>query len=287
MLVSKPKGFRARYEERAMYARRLQTDDSFQSSTVKMGQRHKIQSIDRGLHQAQKSLEDSLSGALQAADSEFGNILHEVEEISRILKSDNPDKQILKVAAHPAVWTAVKQALLDRELRYLALTDDLTCLYNRRGFFAAASQLLKLASRNSQRVLLLFCDVDNLKQINDTFGHHEGDLALMRTADAFEHTFRNSDVLGRLGGDEFAVLAVETSSQGYQVILRRIEQNLKEANAGESRYELSVSVGAAWFDPEHPISLGELMVEADKAMYEMKGGRKSSNQSCSSAGSSN
>src|ERR1700687_10715 len=80
----------------------------------------------------------------------------------------------------------------EKELRYLALTDDLTCLYNRRGFFAAASQLLKIAARNSQNHLLLFCDVDNLKMINDTYGHREGDLALVHTAEALERTFRGA-----------------------------------------------------------------------------------------------
>ena len=104
--------------------------------------------------------------------------LQEVDEISKLLKSDRPDTQTLRVAAHPAVWCAVKQALLDRELRYLALTDDLTCLYNRRGFFAAAVQQLKVASRKEQSLLLLYCDVDNLKKINDSYGHREGDLAL-------------------------------------------------------------------------------------------------------------
>ena len=90
---------------------------------------------------------------------------------------------------HPAVWSAVKQALLNRELRHLALTDEFTCLYNRRGFFAAAAQQLKLAARNSHSLLLLYCDVDNLKKINDSFGHQEGDLALIRTADALEKGF--------------------------------------------------------------------------------------------------
>jgi len=80
-------------------------------------------------------LAENLSSALQAADSEFGQILQEVDEISKLLKSAHPDTQTMRVATHPAVWGAVKQALLDRELRYLALTDDLTCLYNRRGFF--------------------------------------------------------------------------------------------------------------------------------------------------------
>ena len=98
----------------------------------------------------ENGLAENLSSALQAADSELGQILKEVEEISKLLKSDHPDTQTMRIATHPAVWGAVKQALLDRELRCLALTDDLTCLYNRRGFFAAAVQQLKLASRKEQ-----------------------------------------------------------------------------------------------------------------------------------------
>lgn len=218
----------------------------------------------------ENGLAESLSSALQAADSEFGQILQEVDEISRLLKSDHPDTQTMRVATHPAVWGAVKQALLDRELRYLALTDDLTCLFNRRGFFAAATQQLKLAQRNSQSLLLLFCDVDHLKMINDTFGHHEGDLALIRAADALEQSFRGSDILSRLGGDEFVVLASETSQQTQEILLRRLEKNLRKSGATETRYDLSLSVGVARFDPKRAITLGELMVQADKAMYEKK-----------------
>jgi len=218
----------------------------------------------------ENGLTESLASALQAADSEFGQILEEVDEISKLLKSNHPDTQTMRVATHPAVWGAVKQALLDRELRNLALTDDLTCLYNRRGFFAAATQQLKLAQRNSQTLLLLFCDVDNLKKINDTFGHHEGDLALIRTADALEQSFRGCDILSRLGGDEFVVLASETSMQTQEIMLRRLENNLKKSGATEARYDLTLSVGAARFDPKRAVTLGELMVAADKAMYEKK-----------------
>ena len=157
-----------------------------------------------------------------------------------------------------------------RELRYLALTDDLTCLYNRRGFFAAATHQLKLARRNAQGLLLFFCDVDNLKTINDSYGHREGDLAIIRAADALERTFRGSDILARLGGDEFAVLAMEASTQSEEVILLRLEKNLKKSNANQSRYEMSLSVGLARFDPKHPVSLGALMAQADRAMYEEK-----------------
>jgi diguanylate cyclase (GGDEF)-like protein len=250
--------------ENAPQVARLKTDFPKQTAN------RKVIAMGRKNGPGEIGLAESLSSALQAADSEFGQILQEVDEISKLLKSDHPDTQTMRVATHPAVWGAVRQALLDRELRYLALTDDLTCLFNRRGFFAAATQQLKLAQRNNQSLLLLFCDVDNLKKINDNFGHHEGDLALIRTADALEQSFRGSDVLSRLGGDEFVVLASETSNQTQEIILRRLEKNLKKSAATEPRYGLSVSVGVARFDPKRTITLGELMAQADKAMYEKK-----------------
>jgi diguanylate cyclase (GGDEF)-like protein len=217
-----------------------------------------------------RDLEGSLSSALLVADKELGNVVREVDELSKALKSDATAEQVLRVASHPAVWSAVRHVIVERELRNLALTDDLTCLYNRRGFFAAATQQLKLARRNTQSMLLFFCDVDNLKQINDCYGHREGDLTLVRTADALEQAFRDSDILARLGGDEFAVLALEASSQNEGVILQRLKKCLKKANTDESHYELSLSAGVARFDPQHAVSLGELMERADRDMYEQK-----------------
>lgn len=226
-----------------------------------------------------RDLEGLLSSALLASDKELGNVVREVDEVSNALKLDPADLQARRVAVHPAVWSAVRHVIVERELRYLALTDDLTCLYNRRGFFAAATQQVKLARRNAQSVLLLFCDVDNLKQINDSFGHREGDLALVRTADALEEAFRDSDILARLGGDEFAVMALQASSQHVAAILRRLKKCLKESNSHESRYALSLSVGVARFDAQHPVSLGELMEHADRDMYEQKRNRP---KACSS-----
>src|SRR5260370_28063493 len=132
---------------------------------------------------AEQGLEEILSSAAQTADNELGQILKEVDEISKILKLDAPDTRTLRAATNPAVWCAVKQALLDRELRHLALTDELTCLYNRRGFFAAAAHQLKLADRHAQSLLLLYCDVDYLTKINDPYGHPKRNLALTRNAD--------------------------------------------------------------------------------------------------------
>jgi diguanylate cyclase (GGDEF)-like protein len=224
-------------------------------------------------HPTDTELENVLTSALLAGDSELGQIVHEVDKISRVLKCKAPDEQSLRVATHPAVWNAVKLALLDRELRYLALTDELTCLYNRRGFFASAAQQIKLARRNQSGMLLFFCDLDNLKKINDSYGHSEGDLALVRTADVLERVFRDSDILARLGGDEFAILALTIPSDGPDAILQRLQKNLEKANQGDPRYRLSLSVGVARFDPQHPVSLGELIAQADKAMYEHKRGR--------------
>lgn len=215
-------------------------------------------------------LESNLVSALLSADKDLGRILEEVDQISAALRAGKPEDEILRVASHPAVWYAVKHALVERELRHLALCDELTCLYNRRGFFAAANQQLKVARRNLEPALLLFCDLDGLKSINDTFGHREGDLALVRAADALETVFRGSDVLARLGGDEFAVLALNLPPRHQQTIYARLQKALNRASRDELRYELSLSVGAAWFDPQHPVSLGDLMERADSAMYERK-----------------
>ena len=225
---------------------------------------------------ASQGVEETLSSALLASDNELERILLEFDKISRALRTDSPDEQTLRAAIHPAVWGAVKHALLDRELRHLALTDDLTCLYNRRGFFAVATQQLKVARRNQQGLLLFYADLDDLKKINDTFGHTEGDLAIVRTADALEAAFRASDTIARLGGDEFAILALEVADKSRDMLLHRLDSILRKASRTESRYELSVSVGVARFDPRSGVSLGELMAQADRAMYEKKKNRKTS-----------
>jgi diguanylate cyclase (GGDEF)-like protein len=217
-----------------------------------------------------ESLDEALAAALQAADSEFGEILREMDRILQVLKSPNPKKETLRIAEHPAVWSAMKHALLDRELRHLALTDDLTCLFNRRGFFAAATQELKRAIRKSECLLLFYCDLDGLKQINDTYGHQEGDMALIRVAEVLEKSFRRSDIVARLGGDEFVVLAMETGEGCEDVLQRRIARNLKNTKSMSGGCGLSLSMGMARFNPKQPVSLGELMSQADRAMYELK-----------------
>ncbi|HVB87760.1 MAG TPA: GGDEF domain-containing protein [Candidatus Dormibacteraeota bacterium] len=219
---------------------------------------------------ADSDLEEALSSALLAGDKELEQVVHRLESISRNLQSGKGNCQTQRLTSEAVVWNEVKQTLVERGLRNLALSDDLTCLYNRRGFYAAATHQLKIAHRNKQPTMLLFCDVDGLKGINDTFGHREGDHALVCTADALEVAFRESDVLARLGGDEFAVLATDLSQEDLPTILRRLDKSLGKASKDELQCQLSLSVGAASVDPDSPVSLGDLMESADRAMYEEK-----------------
>jgi diguanylate cyclase (GGDEF)-like protein len=172
-----------------------------------------------------------------------------------------------------AVQCAVKQQILQTELSAQAFTDELTGLYNRRGFLTLAEQQLKLANRACREFLLFFVDVDGLKKINDAFDHSAGDLALIRTAGVLIRTFRDSDILARLGGDEFAVLAIESSDHNKTAIMARLGENLESVGINESRYHLSLSVGAVRFAPGIAGSIAELMRLADQAMYEVKRGR--------------
>lgn len=121
---------------------------------------------------------------------------------------------------------AAEKALLN-----LTLTDDLTGLYNRRGFFTLAERKLTAARRAGRSSWLFYADLDGLKLINDTFGHQEGSVAITTTADILGRTFRNSDVVSRLGGDEFAILAQNASANDTGIIIARLEENLRNVNA--------------------------------------------------------
>jgi two-component system cell cycle response regulator len=242
-------------------------EDRERLSPMHLESNARVLSIARGNGSPKGSVESALRSALRSNDPELDQILCALEEISHGLKSGAPNARSLDNALQRAASCALRQSLMDREIRCLALTDDLTGFYNRRGFLAAATHQLKLAHRQGEDVLLLFCDVDNLKQINDSFGHHEGDRALVRAAAALKETFRDSDILARLGGDEFAVLASDASIPSRQIIVPRMENILEKANAACMHYRLSFSIGVARFDPHTPTSLGELMARADQDMY--------------------
>lgn len=155
-------------------------------------------------------------------------------------------------------------------LQQLSFYDELTGLLNRRGFLSMAQQQLKIAQRENWELVMLFADLDRLKVINDSFGHTEGDRALETVALILKETFRKSDLLARLGGDEFIVLALNAPATGVQRMLDRLKANLERRNAQNSAYQLSLSLGIARFDPGQDLTLEEMIIKADKALYEDK-----------------
>jgi diguanylate cyclase (GGDEF)-like protein/PAS domain S-box-containing protein len=163
---------------------------------------------------------------------------------------------------------------MEEKLHTMSLTDELTGLYNRRGFFTLARQQMKITERTRKDVLLFFADLDKFKHINDTLGHQEGDKALIEAATILKEVFRESDIIGRMGGDEFAVLAINTSNETREVLAKRLHDTLDIYNKpGKREYRLSLSIGIAHYDPEEPSSLDELMTQADTLMYEDKRGK--------------
>jgi diguanylate cyclase (GGDEF)-like protein len=169
----------------------------------------------------------------------------------------------------------IKHAKLQDHLRELSITDELTGLSNRRGFFAFAQQQMKHARRNSERMVLLFADLDDLKIINDTFGHVAGDRALTDAGRIFVETFRDSDIIARMGGDEFAVILGNAPDSGIETVRSRLEKRLVEYNARrDGSFRLAVSVGLTIFDPANPSTVDELIRQADERMYEEKVRRK-------------
>ncbi|HWP67989.1 MAG TPA: sensor domain-containing diguanylate cyclase [Rectinemataceae bacterium] len=167
-----------------------------------------------------------------------------------------------------------KRKSMEENLRNLAVTDELTGLYNRRGFSLAAEQELKHAHRTKTDLVLLFFDMDKLKAINDTFGHAEGDEALKAAAAALRSTFRASDIIARWGGDEFAVLALDVPKGSISVLQHRLDETLERLNSAEGmRYRILFSVGMSRYDFEHPLMLQEMVRIADGAMYQKKQGK--------------
>lgn len=174
-----------------------------------------------------------------------------------------------------AIRHAIERHRFVAEVNSHALVDELTGLYNRRGLLSVAGPMCKTASRLKKGMALLFIDLDNMKRINDTLGHKEGDRALTEAAAVLRETFRESDILARLGGDEFAVLAIGVSAEGGLLLESRLQEQVRSHNAHASRgYHLSLSVGLAHYDPERPCSIEALLNQADGRMYQQKQARR-------------
>ena len=206
------------------------------------------------------------------------DFLHKDGSRRTVLVSGGPRVQGAGFGGTMAVLTDITdRKAMEEEIRALSLRDELTSLYNRRGFLTLAEQHLKTAFRLKKRVALLYLDVDNLKQINDAGGHRSGDRALAEVGRFVKKSFRESDIVGRLGGDEFAVLAMETERISPEALVDRLRGKLAQFNArssAEAGFTLSVSVGAFLREPEGTEPVEEMLTRADMRMYEEKRAKK-------------
>jgi diguanylate cyclase (GGDEF)-like protein len=166
---------------------------------------------------------------------------------------------------------AVVRHSKQEDLRTTSLMDELTGLYNRRGFFTLMEQYRQSEETAASPFLILFADLDGLKQINDTLGHQEGDCALKEAAAVLKKTFRSTDLLARYGGDEFLVAVLDANLDSFEIFQSRLERNLLARNSGaDRRYQLQISLGAVQYDPKEERSLEELIHAADVEMYKRK-----------------
>lgn len=159
------------------------------------------------------------------------------------------------------------QELLD-ELKDLSLNDQLTGLFNRRGFITVGEQQLKQYLRDDIDFLVLFCDMDGLKKINDTFGHKEGDTAIKAMAMVLNRSFRNADVIGRLGGDEFTLLLGAASTHNLEAISKRVKVNIEKINSELNKpYKIDFSYGVCSYSETGESDLSKMMEMADHELY--------------------
>jgi len=202
--------------------------------------------------------------------SESDDELLAVESLRQGVQDFLPKEPLDRLTLVRALRYSMERHRLQKNLQNLSLIDDLTGLYNRRGFLALAEQHLRMIQRKGA-ALLIYLDLDDLKLINDTHGHLEGNRALIVTTNVLRACFRQSDILARLGGDEFCVLMTDAGQDSDQQVRKRLHQRTDFINALSSwKFRLSLSVGIAEVPVVHQPSLDQLLRIADTHMYEEK-----------------
>jgi len=170
-----------------------------------------------------------------------------------------------------SIRQGIERQRLQKRLADMALRDDLTGLYNRRGLLAIGEHARRQCLRSGRSIAIVQIDVDGLKMINDSFGHAAGDQAIAATAEILRCTFRESDVLARIGGDEFVAIALDADHDAAAAVLLRLQDALAEHNVRTAApFTLSFSAGTAVLMPPERPTLADLLAAADRALYASK-----------------
>jgi diguanylate cyclase (GGDEF)-like protein len=169
------------------------------------------------------------------------------------------------------VATAIQRKQMEEEMEKLAHFDSLTGAYNRGYGLGLLSRELKFARRRKTPFLLVYIDINNFKNINDTYGHKEGDKILKEVAKLFKITLREIDIICRVGGDEFLLIFPDSSLNDALLIRERLNKNLEKLNQTlDKPYNIGLSVGISYYNPSNPLSIDELISIADENMYKEK-----------------
>lgn len=183
------------------------------------------------------------------------------------------DKLSPELLRKSILYSIERQRLME-DVRSLTTRDELTGLYNRRGFKQLSEHQLNMSKRSQRPATMLFVDLDNLKQVNDKQGHPVGDLAICETADILRKLLRTTDVIGRLGGDEFIVLMPDTANGAVENALVRLQEMLDERNVPTAQYQLSASVGYVTYDGSGDYNIDSMIESACHLMYNNKNAKK-------------
>lgn len=170
-----------------------------------------------------------------------------------------------------SIYYSIERFNMVAALKQLALIDDLTGLFNRRAFMNLAEHQIKMAKRKKFNIFFVFSDLDEFKNINDNFGHSEGDIVLKEFSNVLKESFRESDIIARYAGDEFIISAIDVKQEDQDIITKRLLDNLRIKNEQLNKpYKINTSLGFVLFTPETESTLYDIIDQIDTLMYEEK-----------------
>lgn len=165
------------------------------------------------------------------------------------------------------IYYSIERHKLYSAIRSMALIDELTGLYNRRGFDNLARHHIELAKRKKRSIVLIYCDLDNFKCINDIHGHNIGDQVLRSVGKLLKGAFRDADIVARRGGDEFVILTFDVMQEDKENIVKRLHQSLSVLNDSYKDYCIAMSIGAKYYTHNELTSIEDLLDDVDRLMY--------------------
>ncbi len=160
-----------------------------------------------------------------------------------------------------------------KELKFLALIDPMTKLYNRRYFSEISEHIFNVAKRNKSNISTIMIDIDHFKRVNDTYGHHFGDTVLIKLANILTNLTRKTDIVCRWGGEEFLIILESTSTDGAHHIaekIRREVENLVLRYYDTTTFKFTISLGISEVDFDHDMNIEVAINRADRTLYEAK-----------------